>query len=630
MKPSRIAGLASLATLGAHAQVFPPTLPPPLESLVVTATRTTQPVATLRDTVVITRAELEDAGPLSLGEVLQRRAGVELRATGGPGQPESVFLRGAGAAQTLVLVDGVRVSSSTAGTTAIEAIPLDMIERIEVVKGPLSSLYGSEAAGGVIQVFTRGKSVPHLFAAAGYGTDRDRRASAGLTTTDGTTLVALSAGARKVSAPSATNPRNFSFFPDRDPHENAFGTLHASHRLWTGETLELDAFGSRSRTAFDSGPAADGGNPGDRSDQTVEGVRFTSASKFTEGWSSRLSVAQGRDKEVFTGLFPAIFETRKDQASWVNELSLPDGTLLLGAETVREKVLPDRATDDATGAETVLFTRNHRTTSSAFGAVSESYGGQRFEASARSDREARVGDEPAPERRNTGSVSYGVDWPAFARISATYARGFRAPTFNDLFGPTFPGVFRPNPDLKPERSRSREVTVASLPPGRVRWKVTGFDNRLDDLIVFSPAAETVLNVARARIRGIEASVDAAWLGVDWHASATAQRPRDEDTGRQLQGRAERFGTVEASRAFGSWRAGLSVFASGARFDSNDESPSSRLPGYAILDARLRYAIDKRWTAELTATNLTDKRYEGAVGYDAPRRGVFLEVRFDAY
>jgi vitamin B12 transporter len=141
MKASRIAGLAGLATLGAQAQMFPPpNLQAPLESLVVTATRSLEPVATLRDTVVITRTDIEDAGPISLGEILQRRAGVELRALGGPGQPESVFIRGAGAAQTLVLVDGVRVSSSTAGTTAIEAIPLEMIERIEVVKGPLSSL----------------------------------------------------------------------------------------------------------------------------------------------------------------------------------------------------------------------------------------------------------------------------------------------------------------------------------------------------------------------------------------------------------------------------------------------------------------------------------------------------------
>jgi len=621
MKAIRLAGLASLAALGAQAQVaaFPST-PLQVESLVVTASRLLQPAPTLRDTVVITREQLEDLGALSLGEVLQRRAGVELRATGGPGQPESLFIRGAGPTQTLVLVDGMRVGSATAGTTAIEAIPLDMIERIEVVKGPLSSLYGSEAAGGVIQVFTRGGNLPHLFVSAGYGTDQDRRLSAGLDTTDGTNTLSFSAGARKVDAPSATNPRSPSYFPDRDPHENAFATLRASHRMWTGETLALEAFGSRSRTYFDAGPAPDGSNPNDRSEQTLAGVRLTSSAKFAEWWASRLAIGEGVDRLVYNGQFSARFETRTDQASWINEMPFNGGLLLLGAETVREKVQPSAAADPVNG-----FTRDHRDTNSAFAEVTRTYDGQRVEASIRRDQEEQFGD------RNTGSLSYGFDWPSFARVSATWAKGFRAPTFNDLYGAAYPGFYTPNPDLQPERSDSTEFSIASLAAASVQWKLTAFDNRLEDLIVFSPSAATVLNVARARIRGIEAAVDAAWLGLQWHGAFTAQRPRDEDTGRRLQGRAERFGTLEASRRFGAaWNAGLTVFASGDRFDSLDESPGSRLPGYAILDARVRYTIDKRWSAELTATNLLDKRYESAVGFDAPRRGVFLDVRFDAF
>jgi len=625
MKALRIAGLAGLALLGPQARAeLLSSSPLPLESLLVTATRSLEPTPSMRDTVVITREQLEDAGPISLGQLLERRAGIELRATGGPGQPQSLFIRGAGAAQTLVLVDGLRVSSSTAGTTAIEDIPLEMIERIEVVKGPLSSLYGSEAAGGVIQIFTRGKDVPHLFASAGYGSDRDRRASAGLATSDGKTVLSLSAGARKVDAPSATNPRSPSYFPDRDPHENAFATLHLSHRMWTGEMLALEAFTSRSRTRFDAGPAPDGGNPNDRSDESLTGVRLSSSARFADWWVSRLTLGQGRDKLVFQGLFPAQFETRKDQASWVNEVPIENGTLLVGAETVREKVLPDHGVDPATGEETALFTRNRRDTNSAFASLARSYAGQRIEASVRRDEEQQFG------KRNTGSVSYGFDWPSFARVSVTYARGFRAPTFNDLYGPSYPGFYQPNPDLLPERSRSREASLGSLPGTSVQWKLTAFDNRLDDLIVFSPAAQTVLNVSRARIRGLEASLDAAWLGVRWHAQATAQRPRDEDTGLRLQGRAQRFGSVEASRAFGAWNLGLAVFATGARFDSIDEAPDSRLPGYAVVDARVRYKIDKHWTAELAATNLADKRHESAVGYDAPGRSVFLDVRFEAY
>ncbi len=624
MRPSHLAGLVSLAALGAQAQQpVSPFAPLRIDTFVVTATRGLLPLPTLRDAIVISRSELEDAGPLSLGELLQRRAGIELRATGGPGQPQGIFVRGAGSAQTLVLVDGMRVGSATAGTTAIEGIPLEMIERIEVVKGPLSSLYGSEAAGGVIQVFTRGKAVPHLFATAGYGSDRDRRASAGLSTADKDTVVSLSAGVRKVDAPSATNARSFSYDPDRDPHENAFATLHASHRLWTGEILALDTFATQSRTRFDAGIPPSGASADDRDRQDLAGVRLTSATTFAKWWASRLALAHGRDRLVYSGQFPARFETRQDQASWINEFTQGDGTVLLGVEALREKVRPDRQAN-ADGSETVLFTRDHRDTNSVFGSWIQPFGVQRFEASVRRDDERQFG------ARNTGSLSYGWDWPGYARLAVTVARGFRAPTFNDLYGPSYPGFYTPNPELRPERSKSREASLASLAGASVQWKVTAFDNRLDDLIVYSPSASTVLNVARARIRGVEAAIEATRWGVHWRAQATVQHPRDDDSGKQLQSRAERFASLEASRTWGAWSAGVSVFGSSGRFDSNDESPASRLPGYGVVDAHLRYAFDRHWSAQLAATNLADRRYESAVGYDAPRRGLFASVRFESF
>lgn len=612
MRPLPFAGLLSLAALGAQAQMPPfASTPSSLESLIVTATRGLQPTESLRDATVITREDLDAAGPLSLGEVLERRAGVELRATGGAGQPEGIFIRGAGSAQTLVLVDGLRVGSATAGTTSIENIPLDMIERIEVVKGPLSSLYGSEAAGGVIQIFTRGKTVPHLFATAAYGTDQDRRASAGLATADDANNLSLSMGVRKVDAPSATNPRSPSYFPDRDPYENAYATLHAAHRMWTGETLAFEAFVSRARTSFDAGAPADGSSPDDRSDQTIAGVRLSSSAQFATWWASRIILGYGLDNLVYHGQYPGRFETRQDQASWINEFGITQGSVVLGAETVRESVLPD------------IFTRSRRDTNSAFASVHQSLYGQQLEASARRD------DVDGFGTNNTGSLSYGLDWPSVARISVTWARGFRAPTFNDLYGPSVPG-YAPNPNLQPERSQSREAAVRSPAAAALQWSLTAFDNRLEDLIVYSPSAATVFNVDRARVRGVEAAVSATWAHLLWRAALTAQRPRNDVTGLRLQGRADRFGTLEATRVFGAWTAGLSMLASGERFDSVDEAPDSRLPGYAIVDARLRYAYDKHWSAQLTANNLADRHYESAVGYDAPRRGVFLSVRFEAH
>ena len=607
MKTTPFAGLLGLAALGAQAQS--PPLPPArnADPVVVTAMRGLAADATLRDATVITREELDASGALSLAEVLQRRAGIEVRATGGPGQPQGLFIRGAGTAQTLILIDGLRVGSATVGTTSIENIPLEMIERIEVVKGPLSSLYGSDAIGGVVQIFTRGKSVPHLFVNAAYGTDRDRRVAAGITTVDGDTALALSLGARKVDAPSATNDRAFCHDPDRDPYENAFFNLRASQRLWQGEMLALDAFASRGRTAFD------GCGTDDRNDQTIAGARITSSTNLSRDWASRLSVGQGRDRIEIRGAFPDRFETHQDQASWVNEIALPGGKLVAGWETLRQKVISD--------PEHTVFSTTKRDTNSAFAGITQAWGTDRFEASARRD------DDDSFGKRNTGSVGYGMALPGWGRVSATVGRGFRVPTFYDLYGPSSQ-FYQPNAALRPERSRSREVSLRAEPGAAVRWRIIAFDNRIEDLIAY--VAPTVLNVNRARIRGVELGADGDAWGVSWRGTLTAQRPRDEDTGLRLQGRAERFATLEASRRFGAWTAGVTVSASGNRFDSTNESPDSRLGAYAVVDARVRYAIDKHLSLEVAATNLADRRYESAVGYDAPRRGVLLSVRFEAF
>jgi vitamin B12 transporter len=615
MKRLPVAGLLGLASLGAHAQTQPLVLARNLEAVVVTATRAlADNIATLRDTVVISGEELRAEGSLSLAEVLQKRAGVEIRSTGGPGQPTGIFLRGAGAAQTLVLVDGLRVGSATAGTTALESIPLDMIERIEVVKGALSSLYGSEAIGGVVQIFTRGKSVPHLFATAAYGSDNDRRAAAGLATADQTTKASISAGARKVDARSATNPRApFGVHdPDRDPHENAFATVRVSQRMWQGETLSFEGFGSRSRTFFD------GGSPEDRSDQSIFGGRITSSTQVLPGWASHLAVGHGRDELRFHGPFPSRFETRQDQASWIHDLATPAGSLLAGAEFVRQRVLPQ-----ANEAGEPIYVRDRRDTKSVFASWNETWRGQRVEASVRRDDDEQFG------ARNTGALSVaGQQTEGGTRVVVTVARGFRAPTFNDLYL-TFPG-YTPNPGLRPERSRSQEISLRGAWGAVSHWRITGFDNRLEDLIVFSPAAGTVLNLARARVRGVEARAEARWLSMEWRGAVTIQRPRDEETGARLQNRARHFGSLEASRTWRSWTAGMSLVGSGERFDSIDEAPASRLPSYVRVDARLRYDISKMWKAELHAVNLGDRRYESALGYDAPRRGVMLSVRFEAF
>ncbi len=608
MKALSLAGLVGLAALGVHAQQ-PLQVVSSATPLVVTATRGLDAAPTLRDAIVITREDLDAAGALSLGEILERRAGLELRATGGPGQPQGLFIRGAGTAQTLVLIDGLRIGSATIGTAAIENIPVEMIERIEVVKGAMSSLYGSDAIGGVVQIFTRGKSVPHLFGTIAYGTDQDRRISAGLTAADADSAFALAFGARRVDSPSATNPRaTFSYDPDRDPYENAFANFRASHRLWQGELVTLEAFASRARTRFDAGLPFEGPPQDDRNDQLLAGARLTSSTEFTPGWKSRLTLGHTRDHIETRGLYPSEFETRQDQAAWINEFATWSGNVIAGLETVRQKVGPDGQ-----------FTQGKRDTDSAFASINESLGGHRLEASVRHDRDDQFG------RRNTGSASYGIDYPGLGRLAVTFARGFRAPTFFDLYAPPS-DFYRSNPALRPEQSKSREISLKALPAAPVQWRIAAFENRIENLIVF--VAPTVENVGRAEIRGVEASVETSWWGARWRAAFTAQKPRDETTGLALPGRAERYGTLEVSRPFGPVTVSFGAHGSGGRYDQPGEQ--APLPGYGTVDARVRYDIDRRWALELTGTNLGDKQRETSVGYDAPRRSVMLSLRFQAF
>jgi vitamin B12 transporter len=609
MKPSPWAGLAAAAALGAQAQPAPAPPTAPLDAIVVTATRSPQRAQdALRDVVVITREDIARAGEISLAELLQRQALVEYRATGGPGQPAGLFLRGANAAQTLVLVDGLRVGSATVGTTAIENLPLDMIERIEVVKGPLSSLYGSDAIGGVVQVFTRAAARPRFHASAGYGSDSQWSGATGFTAIENQTTVSFTAGGRKVDAPSATNERAPCHDPDRDAYENAFANAQVVMRQWQGETLTLSGFVTQGKARFDGCPDAQGRHADDRNTQTIAGARLSSFMFFAPWWSSRLTVGDGRDEVKIEGGAPSLFETRQLQGSWVNEFGTRLGTVMAGLETVRQEVTASTA-----------FTQNRRDTNSAFVALKETWRGQRLEASARRDEDDQFG------ARNTGSVSYGAPWPGVGVLTWTAGRGFRAPTFFDLYAPPS-DFYEPNPDLKPERSSSAEVSLRSLPASPWPWRLTWFDNRIEDLITY--VSPTLQNVRNARIRGVEASVEGRVRGTFVKASLAAQRPRDEDTGYRLQGRAERFGRVEAARAVGDWSLSGGVTASGPRYDSANESPESKLGGYAIADATVRYTVDRRWRVELVVSNLFDKRYEHAVGYGAPRRGILLNVSFE--
>jgi vitamin B12 transporter len=605
MKSLPLLGLAGLASLGALAQSAES-----LDPIVVTATRTAQSLdRSLRDVTVITREEIAAAGKISFAELLQRKANVEIRVTGGAGQPASIFLRGANAQQTLVLVDGMRVGSATVGNTAVENLPLDLMERIEVVKGPLSSLYGSDAMGGVIQIFTRGADQSRLFASLTGGTPGDYSGNAGFTYAGASTTISLSAGARAVDAANITNEKSFCYDPDRDPYRNAYFNFRARQDFASDQSLSLYAFGSRGKTHFDGCADFNGVAYDDQNAQTLSGASLASSNRITGAWVSRLTLGQGRDKLKITGSFPSNFKTVQNQASWLNDVAIPGGSVLLGAETLRQAVQPASE-----------FTTSKRSTNAVFGSVREAWHEQVVEASLRYDRDGQFGG------RTTGLASYGIAIGEWGSLSAVYGKGFRAPTFYDLYGPSS-DFYVPNPALQPERSTSAEARWRL--PALAGWNtsITCFDNRIEDLIQY--VFPTVENLRNATIRGTQVELRGALGKFIVVASGTWQDPVDDQTGKQLQGRAKSFGSLDISRSWGDWRVSAWVTGTGARYDSNTEAPSTRLPGYAVAGANVRYRLDREWSLDLTGNNLGNTKYSLATGYTQPGSTVLLTIRYDA-
>jgi vitamin B12 transporter len=596
--------IAALAPLdGALAQEPPVTRG---SETVVTAGRIVQPLAdTLRPVVVIHARDIEQSGQLTLPEVLQQFGGVEIASNGGAGGAASVFMRGANSAHTLVLVDGIRLGSATTGTTAFENIPLAQIERIEIVSGPASSLYGSDAIGGVIQIFTKsGRYSPGATVQAGIGGDATRSLRASASGTAGGTELTVSAGYLATDGFSAGRPTLpfGGYNPDDDPYRNSSFSAKVAHRPDPRHELGASVMHSRGTAHFDSGPGTD-----DRTEQSLTSAAVHSRNQFTAGWESLLRVGTGRDdSESLETAFPGRFTTRQNQASWQNTLRLGDHSAIAGIEYLAQEVEASTPYD---------VTR--RTVRSAFAGFTGNWGDHALQADVRRDDNSQFGTP------GTGSVAYGYRVSPDLRLRAAWGKAFHAPSFNDLYYPGFG-----NPALAPERSRSGEAGLEWSAAGQ-RFVATAFDNRISDLIVFvfDPADYSYLpqNIAEARIKGLEMSWEGRLLDSRIRARATWQDPKSRDGGYQLQRRAKQFGSVTASRAFDGWTAGVEVVGSGARYDSSDESADSRMAGYAVANLTLSRALADGWRLEARWNNVFDRDYELAKGYATPGSNLFVAV-----
>jgi vitamin B12 transporter len=599
-----------VASTNAAAQVAQPASMT-LDPVVVTAARAAQPIAdALADITVIGGDEILRSGVQSLAELLQRQPGVEIVQNGGPGSVSGALLRGANRGQTLVLIDGLRAGSSSAGSTSLEAIPLDQIDRIEILRGPASSLYGADAIGGVIQVFTKrpegaASFTPNL--SAGYGTYNTGAVSAGFAGMSGPVRYALQAGGRTSDGFNAiVNPDNYSFNPDRDGLSTANLSANLAWTWASGQELALQYFGNRLNSRFDGGaPYFD-----DRTITTVQAWSVSSRNRVNAVWTSLLTAGQGSDNsESQTSYGNSTFKTTQRQYFWQNDLTLPLGALGVIFERREEQLATD-----------VDFATTQRNTNSATGVYQLRADAFSLQANLRRDDSNQYGG------KTTGGLALGYKLSPSWRVTAGYSTGFKAPSFNDLY---YPGYS--NAGLVPETSRNVEVGAYwTAAAGEVRWeaRAIGYHNQVSQLIVFQCDASfncAPQNVDRATLEGATLGLDLAFRDTRVTASIDLQNPTDDATAKLLPRRARTHGALQVLQQAGQVQLGLEFVASSLRYD--DAADTVRMGGYGIVNLTAEWPFTTGLTLLLRCNNVFNKNYQLAADYATGGSTFFANLRW---
>lgn len=587
-----------------------------LDRVQVTATRTAVSVEeALAAVEVIDRAAIERSQARDLPDLLRGRAGISLSNQGGPGKLTTMFLRGAESDHVLVLIDGVRAGSATSGLFSFQDLPLELVDRIEIVRGPRSALYGSEAIGGVIQVFTRrDHGAPSARASASLGSHGRAAGSAGFGGGLGAGWFGVDAAYRhadgidacEVATPTPFSGGCFIFAPepDRDGYRNR--SLSARGGV-AGEawSLDLHALHADGRNAYDG----DWVNLSKVTQQV-----FGGSLEADLGDRVGLRVTAGRNHDASdnyldkNGMFidRGRFESDRDSAGLQADIALAEGHMLtLGGDWLRDRV-----------GGTTAYARSTRRTLAGFAQYLGTFGTQSLQLALRHDDDSQFGGHA------TGNLAWGLSFADGWRVTAGAGSAFKAPTFNELYFPFFG-----NPALRPEESRSVELGLRRDGAG-VDWRLDAFETDVDDLIAYDAALFMPNNIERARMRGAELGLATA-VG-EWRLDASASWLDTEqragfNAGRELPRRARHGARVELDRALGDWRLGLTGVAEGARWD--DVANTRRLPGFATLDLRAEWLLAPAWTLQGRVANLFDRRYQTASFYRQPGREWLLTLRY---
>src|SRR5580765_4413005 len=578
------------------------------DAVVVTASRTEQRVRdAIPHTTVLTRKDIRDSQAADLPTLLRREAGIEVSQSGGLGGNASLFTRGGRSAQTLVLIDGVRVEDAGFGTTAIQHLMLDDIERIEIARGNVSSLYGSGAIGGVVQVFTRrGSGAPTPYGEAMAGSRDTTKLLAGYGGEVGSTRFNVSALRLATRGFSAIDPRLAPLAnPDDDGYRNESVSASLAQRL--GANHEIGVRVLRTRAKIDYDDSFTGPTSVQTADQDLGMTQLYWDAQLLERWKSRITAAEGTDyrTDFLDAAFAFLSNTRSRQLIWNNDVSLaPAHGVSFSLERLEQEM------DNST------FGQKKRDANSARLGYLGRLGAHSFQANVRNDKYSDFGNA------DTYFLGYGFDLTDAWRLTASTSTAFRAPTFQDLFG------FGGNPQLRPERTRTNELGV-QWASGTNRVRVVGFHTDYQDAITFDNVTFTAQNIRKAKVNGVETSYSGRIAGIDLRAALTLQDPVEQEPGdieRAAIRRAKRFGSIAAFRNFGRWRIGGELLASGERPDVDIATfERVELASYTVVNLLARFEYNKNLYFTTRLENAFDEKYQVVHGFNTAPRGFFVSV-----
>ena len=589
-----------------------------LPETVVTASRNSQLLGSaLPHTTVITREDIERSQAVDLVTLLEREPGLQKTQSGGLGSVSTIFLRGSAALQTLVLIDGIPQNKQDAsGAVSLEHVMLDQVERVEIVRGNVSAIYGSGATGGVIQIFTRvGGRKPALSLAFELGPRAFRKYSGSFSTQVGDT--SLSADLSRVTTDgfSAINPGQFpTANPDADSYRNTSGNFALTHQLSKNHSFGARLFKSNGDVSYDN----TFGTPADEQSSTTRLSQFSIFTDNTFGnWRSRLTLSEQSDKsrlrDSATYGFNGSFVTRATVLGWVNTIALTDRWVATaGLEQQRQRVAV--VDEDPQFGNSNSYSQR-RNTNAVFAGVEGKLGGGNVQLNVRRDT---VGDLNA----TTGFIGYGYPVGQSFKLIASLSSAFNAPPLGYLFAPGYG-----NPLLRPEYAKSRELGVQYEHGGQL-VRATYFDTRIRDQLNYDQVISAFNNIDRTRNRGTELSYKGSVGATDLRAGLTLQDPVNELTGERLQRRAASLLTAGLSHPIGAFRLGADLLYSGERPDAYFDpvtfsSVKTTLASYTRLNLAAQYKVSPEVLLRARLDNATDVKYQTVYGYNQPPRSLYL-------